>query len=86
VTTSKFFRKDLDAATAAWSVTTLSTVEFGPHDIASMNRIETTRRHPMENYEKDLNAVQELEMKLGVTHRWVQEDQEWKDVGCLAAN
>ncbi|KAG1848953.1 hypothetical protein DFJ58DRAFT_717000 [Suillus subalutaceus] len=79
-------KKDLDAATAAWSVTTPSTVEFRPRDIASMNRIETTRRHAIENYEKDLNAVQELETKLGVTRRWVQEDQEWKDVGRLVAN
>ncbi|KAG1784879.1 uncharacterized protein HD556DRAFT_1435328 [Suillus plorans] len=79
-------KKDLDAATAAWTVTTPSTVEFGPHDIASTNRIETTRRHAMENYEKDLKAVQELETKLGVTRRWEQEDQEWKDVGRLVAN
>lgn len=40
----------------------------------------------MENYEKDLKAVQELETKLGMTHRWEQEDQEWKDVGHLVAN
>ncbi|KAG1796091.1 hypothetical protein EV424DRAFT_1306802, partial [Suillus variegatus] len=79
-------KKDLDAATAAWTVTTPSTVEFGPRDIASTNRIETTRRHAMENYEKDLKAVQELETKLGVTRRWEQEDQEWKDVGHLVAN
>ncbi|KAG1787544.1 hypothetical protein EV424DRAFT_1340062 [Suillus variegatus] len=79
-------KKDLDAATAAWTVTTPSTVEFGPRDIASTNRIETTCRHAMENYEKDLKAVQELETKLGMTHRWEQEDQEWKDVGHLVAN
>ncbi|KAG2343102.1 hypothetical protein BDR05DRAFT_976169 [Suillus weaverae] len=79
-------KKDLDAATAAWTVTMPSTVEFGACDIASMNRMETTRRHAMENYEKDLKAVQELEMKLGMTCRWEQEDQEWKDMGHLVAN
>ncbi|KAG0693897.1 hypothetical protein DFH29DRAFT_1006834 [Suillus ampliporus] len=44
------------------------------------------RRHAIKNYEKDLKVVQELEAKLGVTHRWVLEDQEWKDVGHLVAN
>ncbi|KAG2337329.1 hypothetical protein BDR05DRAFT_978549 [Suillus weaverae] len=71
---------------SAWTVTTPSTVEFGARDIASTNRIETMHRHAMENYEKDLKAVQELEMKLSVTRRWEQEDQEWKDVGRLVAN
>ncbi|KAG1872000.1 hypothetical protein C8R48DRAFT_670407 [Suillus tomentosus] len=79
-------KKDLDAATVAWTVTTPSTVEFGLCDIASMNRIKTTRRHAMENYEKDLKAVQELETKFGVTCRWEQEDQAWKEVGRLVAN
>ncbi|KAG1861278.1 hypothetical protein F4604DRAFT_2033679 [Suillus subluteus] len=79
-------KKDLNAATAAWTVTTPSTVEFRPRDIASTNRIKTMPRHAMENYKKDLKAVQELETKLGVTHRWEQEDQEWKDVGRLVAN
>jgi hypothetical protein len=50
------------------------------------NNIETTRRHAIENHEKDLKVVQELEMKLGVTRRWVPEDQEWKDAGRLVAN
>jgi hypothetical protein len=79
-------RKDLDTATAAWTVATPSTVQFGAHDITLTNRIETARRHAIENYEKDLKVVQELETKLGVTRRWVPEDQEWKDAGHLVAN
>ncbi|KIK37448.1 hypothetical protein CY34DRAFT_26005 [Suillus luteus UH-Slu-Lm8-n1] len=77
--------RDLDAAMTAWSVTTPSTVQFGPRNIASTNKVKTTRRHAMENYEKDLRVVQEREAKLGVACRWVPEDQEWKDAGRLVA-
>jgi len=33
--------------------------------------IETGRRHALEEYEKDLRVVQELEKKLGISLRWV---------------
>lgn len=85
-TINRKIRKDLDVAMAAWTVATPATVQFGAHDIASTNRVETTRRHAIENHEKDLKVVQELETKLGVTRRWVPEDQEWKDAGRLVAN
>lgn len=65
---------------------TPNTVQFGARDVALTNKIETARRHAIENHEKDLKVVQELEMKLGVTRRWVPEDQEWRDAGRLVAN
>ncbi|KAG2111904.1 uncharacterized protein F5147DRAFT_744601 [Suillus discolor] len=57
-------KQDLDAAMAAWTVATPSTVQFGARDVALTNKIETARRHAIENYKKDLKVVQELEMKL----------------------
>ena len=42
--------------------------------------------HAQENYEKDLKAVQELEGHLGISHRWVPEDEEWQAAACLVAN
>ncbi|KAI5989955.1 hypothetical protein EDD15DRAFT_2124341, partial [Pisolithus albus] len=43
-------------------------------------------RHAQENYEKDLKAVQELEGCLGITRRWVPEDEEWQAAARLVAN
>ncbi|KAG1730167.1 hypothetical protein EDD22DRAFT_1011782 [Suillus occidentalis] len=40
----------------------------------------------LENYEKDLRFVQELECKLSITHRWTPEDPDWQSAGCLVAN
>ncbi|KAG1903493.1 uncharacterized protein F5891DRAFT_977616 [Suillus fuscotomentosus] len=53
---------------------------------ASAAWIETARQHAIENYKKDLKMVQELEGKLDISRRWVPEDQEWRDTGCLVAN
>ncbi|KAI6006788.1 hypothetical protein EDD15DRAFT_2139738, partial [Pisolithus albus] len=44
------------------------------------------RRHAMENFEKDLRMVQDLEVKLGITKRWVPEDEEWQTAGRLVTN
>jgi len=71
---------------AAWTVSMPNTVEFGARNIVLTNKIEMTHRHAIENYEKDLKVVQELEMRLSVTSRWIPEDKEWKDVGHLVAN
>jgi len=43
-------------------------------------------RHVQENYEKDLKAVQELEEHLGISCRWVPEDEEWQAAARLVAN
>ncbi|KAI6103041.1 hypothetical protein EDD16DRAFT_1494446 [Pisolithus croceorrhizus] len=44
------------------------------------------RRHAMENFEKDLKMVQDLEVKLGITKCWLPEDEEWQTAGHLVAN
>ncbi|KAG2743935.1 hypothetical protein P692DRAFT_201722581, partial [Suillus brevipes Sb2] len=79
-------KKDLDAASMAWAVSTPRTVQFGTHDVTSTTRNETAWRHAIENYDKDLKVVQELEVKLGITRRWVPDDHEWRDAGRLVAN
>ncbi|KAI6015899.1 hypothetical protein BKA83DRAFT_4060676 [Pisolithus microcarpus] len=74
-------RKHLSDLT--WTMATpssASTPSFVLKDIATM------RRHAMENFEKDLKMAQDLEIKLGVTKRWVPEDEEWQTVGRLVAN
>jgi hypothetical protein len=64
-----------------------------PHDVVSYDTqarntrtAETTRRHALENYERNLKLVQALEYKLEVITRWVPEDAEWQRVGKLVAN
>ena len=75
-------RRELDAN--RWVLATpLSS--FGPSDASRTARQETARRHALENYEKDLNVVQELEMKLGVSKRWQPQDAEWQQAGQLVA-
>jgi hypothetical protein len=86
LTINNIFRRDLDGVMAAWTVSMPNTVEFGARNIVLTNKIEMTHRHAIENYEKDLKVVQELEMRLSVTSRWIPEDKEWKDVGHLVAN
>ncbi|KAI5994652.1 hypothetical protein EDD15DRAFT_2165753 [Pisolithus albus] len=73
----------------AWTVATPSstgTSSFVQRDIAATMRKETMRRHAMENFEKDLKIVQDLEVKLGIMKRWVPEDEEWQTAGRLVAN
>ncbi|KAI5982014.1 hypothetical protein EDD15DRAFT_2378548 [Pisolithus albus] len=73
----------------AWTVATpcsTGTSSFVQRDIAATTRKETMRRHAMENFEKDLRMVQDLEVKLGITKRWVPEDEEWQTTGRLVAN
>lgn len=40
--------------------------------------VETARRHARETHEKDLRAVQHMEMKMGIVARWVPVSLEWK--------
>ena len=55
------------------------------HDTTSTTRLETAQHHAQETYDKDLVAVQELELKLGVTSCWKPGDAEWQNVGHLVA-
>ncbi|KIK40552.1 hypothetical protein CY34DRAFT_24782 [Suillus luteus UH-Slu-Lm8-n1] len=45
-----------------------SHASFCASDAAMTRRLETTRRHALENFEKDLQVVQDLESKLGYQH------------------
>ncbi|KAG1846246.1 hypothetical protein DFJ58DRAFT_717382 [Suillus subalutaceus] len=66
---------------------------FGTHntpsygaDIGNTRKVESTRRHALEDYERNLKLVQLLECKLGIIARWVPEDEEWQKAGRLVAN
>ncbi|KAG1836183.1 hypothetical protein DFJ58DRAFT_735173 [Suillus subalutaceus] len=66
---------------------------FGMHntpsygaDIGNTHKVESTRRHALEDYERNLKLVQLLECKLGIIARWVPEDEEWQKAGRLVAN
>lgn len=44
---------------------------------------ETTRRHAIENHDRDLKAVQALELKLEIMKHWAPEDGEWQEAAWL---
>ena len=45
--------------------------------------IETERRHALEEYEKDLKVVQDLEKKLNISVRWEPGSDDWVRTGKL---
>jgi|SRR5882762_5129588 len=45
--------------------------------------IETERRHALEEYEKDLKVVQDLEKKLNISVRWEPGSDDWVRMGKL---
>ncbi|KAI6033764.1 hypothetical protein BKA83DRAFT_4486842 [Pisolithus microcarpus] len=55
-------------------------------DITATKCKETMCCHALENFEKDLKIVQDIEIKLSVMKHWVPEDEEWQTAGCLVAN
>ncbi|KIK11303.1 hypothetical protein PISMIDRAFT_19641, partial [Pisolithus microcarpus 441] len=79
-------RQDLETILSTWTVVTAQNVAPIWSDSSATRKRETTRRHAQENYEKDLKAVQELEGRLGITRRWVPEDEEWQVAARLVAN
>jgi len=48
-------------------------------------RLETAWHHTQETYDKDLVAVQELELKLEIPSHWKPGDVEWQNAGRLVA-
>ncbi|KAI5983709.1 hypothetical protein EDD15DRAFT_2201865 [Pisolithus albus] len=79
-------RQDLETILSTWTIVTAQNVAPAWKDSSATRKRETTCRHAQENYEKDLKAVQELEGHLGVTRRWVPEDEEWQAAARLVAN
>jgi hypothetical protein len=47
--------------------------------------METARRHAIENHDRDLKAIQALELKLEITKCWAPEDGEWQEAAWLVA-
>ncbi|KAI5994859.1 hypothetical protein EDC04DRAFT_2872559 [Pisolithus marmoratus] len=73
----------------AWTLATPSSATmalFIQKDISATMHTETMHHHAMENFEKDLKIVQDLEIKLSIMRCWVPEDEEWKIAGCLVTN
>ncbi|KAJ7803082.1 hypothetical protein B0H14DRAFT_3778815 [Mycena olivaceomarginata] len=48
--------------------------------------IETQRRHTTEVVSKTLAAVQDLELRLGITERWERDGVEWMTTGLMVTN
>ncbi|KIK20324.1 hypothetical protein PISMIDRAFT_13075 [Pisolithus microcarpus 441] len=79
-------RQDLETILSTWTVVTAQNVAPIWSDSSATRKRETMCCHAQENYEKDLKAVQELEGHLGITRRWVPEDEEWQAAARLVAN
>ena len=85
LTTGKH-RKDLDTILSTWTIVTAHNAVSLGSDGSATRKAETVCRHAQENYEKDLKVVQELEGHLGISRRWVPEDEEWQAAARLIAN
>ncbi|KIM59405.1 hypothetical protein SCLCIDRAFT_126248 [Scleroderma citrinum Foug A] len=80
-------RKDLDTILSTWTIITAHNAVSLGSDGSATRKAETMRHHAQENYKKDLKAVQELEGHLGISRRWVPEDEEWQAAArCHAPN
>ena len=69
-----------------WSQPTSQDLCSYDTNVCTTRQAETVRCHALENYEKDLCLVQELENKLGISQHWVSGDPEWENTKCLVAN
>ena len=55
-----------------------------PTPMASSASLETKCHHALENRDRDLLIMQDLEVMLGVVERWVPECPEWKSAAVMA--
>ena len=76
-------RKDLAAASNLWASSTPHSMSSGQKD--TTRKLETARRHALENHHNDLQAVQALELRLGIDQRWQPQGVEWQNVGRMVA-
>ncbi|KAG1770797.1 hypothetical protein EV702DRAFT_1202270 [Suillus placidus] len=79
-------KNELDTASSLWAMSTPSNAHSLASNESATRWLETTRRHALENFEKDLGVVQELERKLGILHCWTPKDANWQNAGRLVAN
>ena len=66
-----------------WTSTTAASIASGTAD--NTRKTETAHRHALENHDKDLKAVQALELKLRIEQRWQPQSAEWQNAGKLVA-
>jgi hypothetical protein len=71
--------------TALHNIWTNATNRVGNNDLSATHKAETARRHTLENYDKTLNTVQALKLKLEIMQRWQSEGDEWQCTGRLVA-
>lgn len=76
-------RETLEASRSLWSNTTQSTAASSGRDTTRI--METARRHALENHDKDLRVVQELELRLEIQERWTIGSTEWQKASQLVA-
>ena len=69
-------RSDLAATSNVWSSSAPGTKD-------TTRTIETRRRHAIENRDKNLQAVQALEMRMEITQRWLPGSTECHDAAKL---
>lgn len=74
----------MSAAQKAWIDTTPEMVSAGSRD--KTLSLETRRRHTLETRDRTLLVVQELEEKMGITHRWKIGSSEWRAAAKLVVN
>ena len=77
-------RQELDISRDTWL--TFSGENHATVDAGITRRKEALRRHALENHEKDLKCVQDLERRLNISIRWKPGDAEWQHTGRLVAN
>ena len=75
----------LDQVMGLWSQATPQDITCYNINMQGTRQAETTCRHALENYKKNLHVVQELECKLEIS-RWVPGDPEWENAACLVSN
>src|ERR1700722_6349417 len=77
-------RKALEAARTIWQTSTPESYAM-PGRSDKTQSLETNRRHALELRDKNLEVVQDLERKLGVTERWRVGSIEWRAAAkCVA--
>ncbi|KAG1880790.1 hypothetical protein F4604DRAFT_1578517 [Suillus subluteus] len=76
----------LDTAMAMFSMDSHHETASYDTQVRTTRKAESTRRHVVEDYERNLKLVQALECKLEVITCWVPEDAEWQKAGRLVAN
>ncbi|KAJ7067709.1 hypothetical protein B0H15DRAFT_794140 [Mycena belliarum] len=59
------------------------TAEDYEADAKETRRIEAQRRHAIELHQHILLAVQDLEVRMGLAHRWVPDSEEWREAAIM---